>query len=205
MSRFAQIGEVAFLRGDLVASTAWFRSALTTLEGEGLERWKLSVRVYLNGSQILNSPFTEDGAKNLESARKALEPLASRLEKLHGGYCDLARAFAGLALVRLGQIQSVATGNADALRIVLTAPLEEFLESHPLKSAVESEPHATGNRIGPHGAVSALISLVTAEVLLRSGRTVKCQKHVRSIRKDFVHNAFTEVEADLLEAQAHIY
>lgn len=193
-------GEVAFFRGDLSGSSAWFRTALMTLEGEGLERWKLSVRVYLEGVGILNSPFTPEGAKRVEAAIKNVDALVSRLATLHRGYADLGRAFANLGRVRLGQMRSI---ELDSDHEGLQVDLEEEIHI-PCQATREDGNAGNVNPTGRHGAISALISLISGEVLLRCNRTEDCRKEIRWIRSQLASNAFAQVEADLLEAQLHI-
>jgi hypothetical protein len=193
-------GEVAFFRGDLTGSSAWFKTALMTLEGEGLERWKLSVQVYLEGSRILISPFTTEGAKRVQAAIENLDGLAGRLRGLHKGYADLSRAFANLGHIRLEQIHCIQRdSSAEALQVDLKQPLQIPYQT-PIASVQEVDENNTKpNR--PHGAISALISLVNAEVLLRCKRIDDSSAEVRWIRNQLAFNAFAQVEADLLEAQ----
>jgi hypothetical protein len=192
-------GEVAFFRGDLTGSSAWFKTALMTLEGDGLERWKLSVRVYLEGARILISPFTAKGAERLRSAVQILDELTDELTASHRGYADLSRAFANLGRVRLEQMRCIELGSdTEALQVDLDefpVPCQATALAGEDTVAGEAEPH------GPHGAISALISLISGEVLLRCKRIKECDREIRWIRKQFVSNVFAQIEADLLEAQ----
>ena len=194
-------GEIAFLKGDLAGSLTWFRTALSTLEGQGFRRWRLSIESYLQGSTVLISPFTTEGAEKIRQARQRLDQLASDLEKEHKGYSELAYAFSALGALRLEQIRQAAE-SAGTLSVELPAPIVERVLS--LRPSQLHEAEGEDQAVRRHGAVSALISLLCGEVLLRSGRHLECRDEVTWVRRRFDTNGFVQTEADLLDAQLYI-
>jgi uncharacterized protein YqgQ len=179
-------GEIAFLRGDHTGALAWFRTALCTLEGVGLDRWKLAVKVYLHASETLNSTWTEEGRAITENAQKELKTLAASLQELHPGYSALARAFSNLALVRLQQMKE--SDDGDVWLVVGEKPNLDLQTEN-----------AANQR--SHGAVSALTSLMNAQIYLRIGEESFCQREIHRIKARYKSNSFVQLEADLLHAQ----
>ena len=196
-------GEVAFFKGDLAGALAWFRTAMAALENHpGLERWPLAVEVYLQGASALISQFTPEGKKLITKAKSRLEDLARQLASLHRGYSELADAFSHLAELRLEQM-----GGADqnpaytGLTVSLTEEvLNKVSAMRPSVHQSESKDKA-GAPVRRHGAISTLISLICAEILLRGGREAECREEVKWIREQFESNVFAQTEADLLEIQ----
>jgi hypothetical protein len=193
-------GEVAFSRGDLSASTAWFSTGLSTLEqGPGLKRWKLSVKVYLEGSRILFSPLTAGAVETIDAARNSLDELKILLDPLHRGYAALGGAFANLARVRLAQVQTIqGDQTADALQV---DGLGDITVVDPRTSSEGGETVTSISRSGPRSAILALILLTNSEVLLRSKKNRDCREVINHIRDQFPSTAFAQVEIELLEAQ----
>jgi hypothetical protein len=196
-------GEVAFFRGDLAGALAWFRTAMAGLEShQGLERWPLSVEIYLQGSCVLIGQFTPEGMERIRVVQLRLEQLAVRLAALHRGYAELAEAFSHLGSLRLAQMDEA---QPDPANPALTVSLPEDLlnrvsDLRPSRHHSESKDEA-GTPVRRHGAISTLISLICAEILLRGGRDAECREEVEWIREQFESNVFAQTEADLLEIQ----
>ncbi|HYM74589.1 MAG TPA: hypothetical protein VE377_01315 [Candidatus Dormibacteraeota bacterium] len=195
-------GEVAFFKGDLAHSAAWFRTALTTLEGAGLNRWKLSVKVYLFGSQVLNSPLTKEGENRIAAAKEELRRLAVLLKKLHLAYSNLAQAFANLGQVRLAQIRDIVQGGS-GLQVDISLPVDDIPDGSPGKARIPAD--GLVSSFETHGAISALISSINGEIFLRTKCLGACQEEINRIRRDFPSYAFAQVEAELLQAQLYIF
>ncbi len=198
-------GEVAFFSGDLAGSLAWFRTVMAGLEDhQGLERWHLSVELYLQGSTVLISQFTAQGMERIQAAQQRLDQLAARLADLHRGYSELARAFSLLGSLRLELMREA---SRDQAHMALTVNLPEWLlqEVSALRpSRHENERSDETKPVRRHGAISSLISLACAEILLRGGKTEECKEEVEWIRQQFESNVFAQTEGDLLELQVNL-
>jgi hypothetical protein len=196
-------GEVAFFKGDLAGALAWFRTAMAGLhDHRGLERWPLGVEVYLQGASALISQFTPEGKERTKKAQSRLEDLATRLASLHRGYSELADAFSRLAKLRLAQMDEAEQNPANtSLTVSLTE--DELKKVSALRPSVHQNElkDKAGTPVRRHGAISTLISLICAEVLLRGGKLEECHEEVKWIRKQFEANVFAQTEADLLEIQ----
>src|SRR5579863_585766 len=191
-------GEIAFLKGDLPGSLAWFQTALSTLDGQGVRRWQLSIELYRLGSTILVSPFTEEGIESIEAARDRLKQLVVDLEAEHKGYAELAQAFSTLGDLRTAQAnQALQKPGVTAITVRLPSDcLRTISKLRPSRHELSRRKKTTVRR---HGAVSALVSLLCGEILLRGGRARECREEVEWIRKQFEANVFVQTEADLLE------
>lgn len=194
-------GEIAFLRGDLAGAQAWFHTALVGLEASGLERWRLSVKVYLDGSVISMSPFSQTGVAQIEQTLLRLATLAHSLEPQHKAYAELARTFHALGRLRLKQMSSTTEGS-EPMPITVDLPprlLDEVAELSPSRHVDEVFNH--GQPVRRHGAMSSLIALMCSELFMRGGRAQDCRTEIEWIRKQFQSSVYVQVEADLIEAQ----